>query len=169
MQTEAKNIVIQALEELKERIAANIEASGQTASGRTAQSMHVEASENGAALFGRRAFGTLETGRKGGKVPQNFRSIIRQWILDKGISVTPIPYIRKPSNSWQPKYTPQERGEMSLAGAIAHKIQNEGTALQRSGGRNDIYSQEIPKTLAAIKGKIMPLMVAEIRQVIKIN
>ena len=166
---QAKNIVIQALEDLKQRITANIDSKQLTASGRTAESMHVEATDTGATLFGRKAFGTLETGRKGGKVPYNFRAVIRQWILDKGISITPIPYIRQPSDNWQPKYTPQERGEMSLAGAIAHKIKNEGTALNRSGGRNDIYSNEIPKTIIEIKQKVAPLLVTDVIKIIKIN
>ena len=147
----AKNIVIQKLEELKQRIAANIQTSEQGASGRTAESMRVEATESGATLFGRKAFGTLETGRKGGNVPKNFRGIIQQWIMDKGISISPLPYVRQPSKNWQPKYTPQERGELSLAGAIAYKIRNEGTKLHRNGGRADIYYFHIRHRLSFLK------------------
>ena len=99
------------LEALQARIAANIGSTGRTASGRTAKSMKVEVIPWGGRLTGRAAFGTLETGRKPGKTPANFTGIIRQWIKDKGLRTTPIPYKRKPSDKWQPKYTPAERGE----------------------------------------------------------
>jgi hypothetical protein len=149
MQTEAKNIVIKALEELKERIAANIDGNAPVskASGNTAKSMHVEETGSGATLFGRRAFGTLETGRKGGKVPQNFRSIIRQWILDKGISVAPVPYIRQVSDKWQPKYTPQERGEMSLAGALRIKFKMKARRCTAPAGETIFIHRKYPKPL----------------------
>jgi len=45
----------------------------------------------------------------------------------------------------------------------------DGIALNRTGGRNDIYSNEIPKTIAEIKAEIMPILVTEVKQVIKIN
>ena len=60
------------LEALQVRIAANIGSTGRTASGRTAKSMEVETIPWGGRLTGRAAFGTLETGRKPGKVPANF-------------------------------------------------------------------------------------------------
>jgi len=172
MLEQAQNIIIEKLKELQAKIASNIEASGKSASGRTAKSMYVEPTDNGAALKtsqGNIMFQTLETGRKAGKIPYNFRAIIQQWIIDKGISISPIPYIRKPSENWQPKYSPQERGELSLAGAIAHKIKTEGTKLFRDGGRADIYSNEIPNTVAEIKKAIFPILKAEVLKTIKIN
>jgi len=169
MQAEAQNIIIKKLQELQQRIIANIESSGQSASGRTAASLRVEPNETGATLYGRRAFATLETGRKPGKTPYQFTRVIWQWIVDKGIRVSPIDYKRQASAKWQPMYSPQERGELSLAGAIAHKIQTEGTALFRNGGRSDVYSNEIPRTIAEIKQEITPLLKAEILQTIKIN
>ncbi|MDR1544782.1 MAG: hypothetical protein LBS50_10345 [Prevotellaceae bacterium] len=164
----AKQVIVLKLEELKQRISANIQVSGRSASGRSAQSLVVETTEKGAVLKGRRAFGTLETGRKSGKVPYNFKSIILQWMRDKGIKGTSIPYLRTPSERWQPKYTPQERGDLSLAGAITHKIRTEGTTLFRSGGASDIYTQEIPKTIAEIQNEIRTFFVGEISN-IKLN
>lgn len=147
-------VLTEELHRLAERIKENHQRAGQVASGRTLQSITYEVTDNVGILYGRFPFGTLETGRKGGRVPNGFVSIIRQWILDKGISVQPIPYKRKPSAKWQPKYTPQERGEMTIAGAIANRIRKSGTRLHREGGRNDIYSNEIPEAIERIENRI---------------
>lgn len=111
---DVQKIVGDELESLRSRIIANHVAAKQVASGRTKSSIKVELTENGGILWGRFPFGTLETGRRAGRTPHNFISIIRQWIIDKGISVPPIQYIRKPSERWKPKYTPKERGVMSM-------------------------------------------------------
>ena len=171
LKEQADNIIISELENLKQRIIANIQANKQTTSGRTAASFFVEPTENGIALKtsqGNIMFQTLETGRKPGKIPLNFTHMIWQWIIDKGISVKPINYIRQASENWQPMYSPQERGELSLAGAIAHKIKTEGTELFQKGGRKDVYSNEIPKTITEIKTKILGIFKIEFSN-IKLN
>lgn len=127
------SIVSEELEALKERIVANHRAAGQVASGRTIESMKVERTEDGGILWGRNAFGTLETGRKPGKVPKGFSDIILQWMEDKGIKVD------------HPK---------SFAFLVARKIAEEGTKLFRDGGRSDIYSSEIIDTMNSISEKI---------------
>ena len=168
MNERVKHIVINELEALKQRIASNIVASGQNASGRTIASLKIEERDSGARLLGRMPFGTLEAGRKSGKVPGSFIGIIGQWMRDKGIKANPIPYIRIPSDKWQPKYTPQQRGDISLAGAIAYKIKKEGTKLHRSGGKADVYSNEIPLTLENIRKQLSGIFTSEI-QTININ
>ena len=147
-------VLTEELSRLAERIKENHRSAGQVASGRTLRSITYEVTEDRGTLFGRFPFGSLETGRKAGKTPMLFSTIIRQWIIDKGIPVQPIPYKRKPSEKWQPKYSPEERGLMSMAGAIAHKIRTEGTSLYRQGGRNDIYSNEIPDAIKRIEERI---------------
>ena len=159
---DVKQILGIALEELRQRIIANHVAAGQVASGRTRASLRVEVRENEGILWGRSPFGTLETGRKPGKTPQGFVGIIRQWMKDKGIQAAPIPYVRKPSERWQPKYTPQERGNLSLAGAIAHNIKTKGTSLYCRGGRDDIYSNEIPRTINEVQDKLMVIYTTQI-------
>lgn len=129
MKEEFLLIVKNELEELKQRIIANHERAGQVASGRTRASLRVEMSKDGGVLWGRKPFGTLETGRKPGKVPKGFYGIILQWVKDKGISV--------------------ENPE-TFAYFVSRKIAAEGTALYRIGGRTDIYSNEIPKTIDSI-------------------
>lgn len=165
LKEEQLKIVREELTRFMERVRANHRAAGQVASGRTSASMHVEVEGDEGTVFGRMAFGTLETGRRAGRVPSNFRSIIRQWMADKGIKAQPIPYVRKPSERWSPKYTPQERGDMSLAGAIAHKIATTGTKLYRDGGRSDIYSNEIPKTTEAIMKRVVALFAVDVESI----
>ncbi len=150
---------------LMKRIIANHQRAGQVASGRTMRSIRKELSEEGGEVLGRAYFGVLETGRKPGPVPKGFRNIIRQWMRDKGISAEPIPYIRKPSDKWKPKYTPQERGDMSLAGAIAYRIKKEGTSLYRNGGRTDIYSNEIPTTVENILDRILAVFASDVESI----
>ena len=147
-------VLTEELSRLAERIKENHRNAGQVASGRTLESITYEVTEDRGTLFGRFPFGTLETGRKAGAVPLAFDAIIRQWILDKGISVEPIPYKRKPTKDWQPKYTPEERGLRTMASAIATKIRKEGTLLYRQGGRADIYSNEIPDAIKRIEERI---------------
>ena len=52
------------LEALKQKIIENHKEAKQVASGRTIASMKVEVTEDGGILWGRSAFGTLETGRQ---------------------------------------------------------------------------------------------------------
>ena len=143
-------IIGQELEELKARIIQNHTAAGQVASGRTAKSLRIVSDDEGGILYGRSPFGTLETGRRGGKVPRQFYLIIRQWMKDKGISAPAIPY----KTNRPHKYTPEERGARSMAAAIAQTIRRSGTRLFRDGGRNDIYSQEIERTMKAVTERL---------------
>lgn len=165
LKEEQLRIVREELTAFMERVRENHRRAGQVASGRTSRSMHVDVTEDEGTVFGRMAFGTLETGRRAGAVPRNFREVIRQWMRDKGISAAPIPYKRMPSEKWQPKYTPQERGDMSLAGAIAHRIATSGTKLYRDGGRMDIYSNEIPRTTDAIMKRVVQLFAVEVESI----
>ena len=158
----AKGILSEELDALRKRIINNHISAKQRASGYTENSMRVEVTDNEGTLFGRKYFGTLETGRKAGNVPKGFNEIIQEWIINKGISITPIPYERLPSDSWQPKYTPEQRGLMSLSGAIAHKIKTEGTQLFRESGRTDIYSNEIEKTISIIHNRLFGIFKKDI-------
>lgn len=142
--SEAKKVVQEELESLKKRIIDNHLRAGQKASGKTIASMHVEASDDGGVLFGRKAFGTLETGRRGGRVPKGFYHIILQWVKDKGINVE------------KPK---------TFAYFVARKIAREGTSLYRQGGRADIYSNEIPRTEESILNRITGLLSAEVEHI----
>ena len=153
------------LDSLMQRVTANHIRAGQKASGRTLQSIRKQISDAGGVLLGRAYFGVLETGRKPGPVPGGFRFVILKWMKAKGISASPIPYVREPSARWKPKYTPQERGDLSLAGAIAYRIRKEGTSLYRNGGRDDIYSNEIPRTVENILDRIMTVFAKDVESI----
>ena len=133
---ELKKILDKMVSEMRE----NLAKTKTNASGRTSASLRVVMTDNGGQIWGRRYFRGVEQGRAGGNVPRNFDAIIRQWILDKGLTYSAIPYKRKPSANWRPKYTPEERGLRAMASAIAHTIQKSGTSLYRSGGRKDIFT-----------------------------
>ena len=126
MRAEQAKILNEELDDLRKRIIKNHISAGQKASGKTINSMRVELGDNYGQLTGRKYFGTLETGRKPGKVPANFSNIILKWMQSKGINVP------------KPK---------SFAYLVARKIRIEGTVLYRAGGRSDIYSEEINKTI----------------------
>lgn len=159
------SIIGDEFDSLMKRIITNHVNAGQVASGRTKRSLRKVLSGEGGEVLGRAYFGVLETGRKPGGVPKGFRHIIRQWMKDKGIVANPIPYVRKPSDKWKPKYTPQERGDMSLAGAIAYRIKNEGTRLYRDGGRDDIYSNEIPITIENILDRVLAVFAEDVESI----
>lgn len=141
---EALQIVDDELQSLRQRIIANHEAAHQVASGKTIASLKVEITESGGILWGRQAFGTLETGRSSGKVPKGFYQIIQQWITDKGIQVE------------KPK---------SFAYLVARKIAMEGTVLYRKGGRSDIYSPEIKKTITSIMNRVLGIFETEVESI----
>lgn len=141
---ETLKIVSDGLQGLRQRIIANHEAAGQVASGRTRDSLKVEMTGEGGILWGRQAFGVLETGRKPGKVPKGFYGIILQWVKDKGIQVE------------KPK---------SFAYLVARKIANEGTRLYRSGQKEDIYSTEVEKTVRDISERIAGIFNTEVEHI----
>lgn len=159
------SIVGEEFDSFIKKVVANHIRAGQKASGRTMQSIRKNLTDEGGVVFARAYFGVLETGRKPGAVPKDFQSVILQWMKDKGISAEPVPYIRKSSSKWQPKYSPQERGDLSLAGAIAYRIRKEGTKLYRNGGRDDIYSNEIPKTVENILDRIMAVFARDVEHI----
>ncbi|WP_308272988.1 hypothetical protein [Prevotella sp.] len=73
---------------------------------------------------------------------------------DKGLHGTPIPYKTDRAH----KYTPQERGDMSMAGAIAHTIATKGSRLHRTGDRADVYSNVVPDTMKRLGQRLIFLI-----------
>ena len=124
-----REILQEELKWLKGKIVEQLRATGTTVTGQTADSIevYIEGNEKEieAYLLGRPAFSTVEKGRAAGGVPSNMVDIIRQWILEKGISV-----------------------------AISHTIATKGTKLYREGGRADIYTPFIDEFLRRVEDKI---------------
>lgn len=144
MRSGQRQILIQELTDLQKRVIQNHISAGQKASGRTIKSILVEVGDDYGQLTGRKAIGTLETGRKGGKVPAKFQDIILKWMQAKGINVP------------KPK---------SFAYLVARKIAREGTLLHRMGGRSDIYSKEINITLPRLIKRLGDDQVAELMRI----
>lgn len=165
-------ILMEEMQALKAAIISNIRSTGQWASGATAESMQVTVEGNTAVLYGRKAFGTLETGRKGTKddpsvkVPYNFIDIIYRWMQAKGIHADPMPYKRAGHHKYP---SAQMRGDMYMAGDISHTIATQGTQLYRNGGRADVYSQEIPAAVRRINERLGRIFQASIEESIKLN
>lgn len=156
MNTRAASIIIrEEAERAKQLIIHHIIANGQNASGRTVKSLEVEQpSEEEVILWGHKPFGVMETGRKSGKIPYGFRGIILQWMQDKGVHGQPLPY----KTNRPHKYTPEQRGDMSMAGAITRSIATKGSKLHRDGGRADVYSNVIPDTMERIRIRLTSLI-----------
>lgn len=138
------------LENVKSKIVQAMADNQRNASGRSVASLSIEVSGNKGVLYGSKSFLVMERGKKPGKVPYRFRDIIKQWIIDKGISVTPIPTKKR-----QSKYTPHERGLNSMAGAIAYKIMKEGTRLHRDNGYNDIFTSAVRDELKVLEDELV--------------
>lgn len=158
----ARTILVEELEQARQQIINHIRANGQNASGRTIASLHVEVKEDEGVLFGHKPFGVLETGRRAGRVPQGFASIIYRWMQDKPLHATPVPY----KTDRPHKYSPQERADRSMAAAIAHTIKTKGSLLHRKGGRDDVYSNVVPQTLERVRKRLISQISTEISHII---
>lgn len=158
----ARHILTEELEAARKLIIDHIRANGQNASGRTIRSMHVEVTEESGTLYGHKPFGVLETGRRAGKIPYAFRSIIYQWMQDKGLHATSKPYKTEGVH----RYTAQERADLSMAAAIAHTIKTKGSALHRKGGRDDVYSNVVPQTVERVRARLISLISMDISHIV---
>lgn len=142
-----------AFENLRNRIAANIESTGRNASGQTIESLETVVISDtegiSATLYGRPFFGALETGTQPWRTqyrhpPKFFRDIIAAWIEVKGLDLSPY--------------------------LVARKIMREGSAIYRAGGKPDVYSEEIPTTIDEIRKAIVTAFVTPISTThIKLN
>ena len=162
-----KTEIQQILTEAKDEIISNIDSQGIRASGRTQKSLKVEDRGEHLVLVQDSTgapFETLQYGREGGKVPMGFQSIIKQWIIDKGIIPDEQPpYKRKESVNWIPKYTPQERNLIAAAGAIAANIKENGTKRYKQPNEN-VYSDVLTKTIEKLENLMIGKITSEIRR-----
>lgn len=158
------DIIRKRLEEARSEIAVNIEKNGKSASGKTLRSLTVETDGKGrGVLSGLETLVYMERGRRPGEVPSGFVDIIAEWILKKGITVTPIQYVRAGNH----KYSPEERGLYSMAGSIAYSIAKKGDRLFRSGKRNDIYGTAVSNAARDIGDEVLNEFGLEVEQLNK--
>ena len=131
---EIRQILLEELEDLRLRITENMGKADQIVTGKTRDSMQVSVQGNAGVLTGRQAFATLETGsrpwsKKPKRPPKWFADLIGEWIDAKGLDL----------NQW----------------AVAHSIIHKGSKLYREGGRADVYSPELQKTMDRIGERII--------------
>lgn len=159
------DIVIETLERIQLRISQNIDTTGTRASGRTQASMHIVSTPTGAMLVGRKYFQSVEVGTKPWakqpkKLPLWFRAIIRQWIIDKGLSVPSLRY----KTSRKHKYTEEEMSLNQYAAQVSIGIIRNGTRLHREGGRTDIYSDVIAEEIPRLRKEIAASVASTLSQ-----
>lgn len=121
-----REILTQFLEAIRGDIITEHLAQGQRASGRTLESLEVSVNDNGGSLSGSGHIGVLETGRKPGLIPKDFKGIILKWMADKGIF-----------------QGGDDKAKGAIAYFIARKISEEGTKLFRAGGQSGVLSKAI--------------------------
>lgn len=115
------------------------------ASGKTSKGLFSVVSDYSIEIYSdRRGFANVEAGQNPGKRPRNFRDIIKQWIIDKGISIAAMPY--SPKYKGKKKFgSVKERGLYYAAGAIAWSNKTKGSRLYKKGGRNDVFSPAVER------------------------
>lgn len=128
------------LNNIKDKIAAQMERSKRNASGKSVASLVVEIDGDRGAIWGDNSFHFMERGRGPGKIPYNFVGIIKDWITSKGIAAKNT---KRPNGSQMT----QEAALNSFAGAVAFSIMINGTKLHRNKGFEDIYSSAISEEL----------------------
>lgn len=151
MDVSVNDIVTSHLNAVKAGIAERMAAQGRNASGRSVRSLDVQSTDNGGALYGSSSFLVMEKGRGPGKVPADFISIIRAWIVAKGISY----------NDLIPKNGTPTQGLARLSGAIAYNIMKKGTRLYRDKGYNSIYSELVDEELEKLAKEISSVFETE--------
>lgn len=164
---QGSSIIATELDELRLKIIENMYQAHAVASGGTIRSLKVIQESFSARLISdqKMPFGVMETGRRGGKIPYGFSGIIYEWMQTKGVHADPVPYkTDKPH-----KFSEQERADRSMASAIAHTIAKSGTKLFRQGGRDTIYSRDIPKTIQTCRERLAAFVFMSAQETIKLN
>lgn len=138
-------ILREELQRLKGQVINNMYAARKVVTGSFANSLAVSVRGDNygtsAKLTAAPYFATVETGsapwrRKYKTAPKFFAEIIGEWIDAKGLSLNPY--------------------------AVATTIMRKGSKLYREGGRTDIYSDEIPKTVEEMQQRLTSLYRLEI-------
>ena len=136
------------LENVKQKIIANMGFKKRNASMRSVNSLYVRTDGTGGALFGRKSFLAMEKGRKPGRVPRDFRHIIADWIVAKGITLYS-------TDGSKPRLS-------SVAYLIAESIRKRGTLLHQMTAFDDIYSGAVKQETRKLSEKIRLMLSSEV-------
>lgn len=157
MEATIRGILQSYIEKIKLDTINNMASHQRNVTGKSVRSLTTQVIGNGEAImYGSSSFLAMERGRAGGRVPRDFFSIIKQWVVDRGISVTPIkPKPTKNGNVRRNvKLTPYERGLNHLSGAIAYRIIKDGTRLHRRNQFDDIFSTSVEENTKEMFDKV---------------
>ena len=137
---ELKRLVLDILTDARRQIVEQMRRNGQYVTGRTAQQIICECEEKPFGLSARIiapiSLLTLETGRRGGRVPYGFQKIIFQWSIDKRLQFKTVSARR------------------SFAYYTARKIAREGSWIYRQGFRVDVYTSILRKTTERLRREL---------------
>lgn len=159
MEEAVRKIVLEHLKNIKDGISQKMVAQGRNATGKTVASLEIVEEGSHGIILGNKSFLYLERGRGPGKVPANFHSIIREWILAKGIDYRNL----VPANGTS------EQGLRRLTGMIAHSIMTKGTSLYRNKGYNDIFDTLIEKEVKKLTDETVSEVEMQIERINQAN
>lgn len=170
-------IIATELDELRLKIIENMYQTHSVASGGTIRSLKVIQEPFSARLISdqKMPFGVMETGRRGGKIPYGFSGIIYEWMQTKGVHgemEKPYRVYVKSKDAYVDRvkrFLTQEKADRSMAFAIARTIAKSGTKLFRQGGRDTIYSRDIPKTIQTCRERLAAFVFMSAQETIKLN
>ena len=153
IENDIKVILTLRMEAIKGKIAQRMEAKRRTVTGRSVGSLAVVVQGMQAYLEGDPQWQVMQNGRAPGKGPYNFREIIKQWIDDRGIYVSP-----------QGKQT-EESAKNSLAFLISRSILEKGTSLYRNNGYSDIYDSVVEEEVKNMEKQTGAFFEAEVDKI----
>nr|DAO00058.1 MAG TPA: hypothetical protein [Caudoviricetes sp.] len=138
---------------IKVGISQRMTALGRNASGSSVASLDVNVSGNNGILFGGKQWETMQHGRGPGKVPSNFREVIKNWVRAKGINIKP-----------KGKQT-QEQAIESFSYLVTRNIMQKGTKLYRYKGYNDIYDTLLKEEIEKLSDDISTVFELEVNSI----
>lgn len=135
---------------IKVGIAQRMAALGRISSGRSVASLQIDVKDSKGNLSGDKQWETMQRGRRLGKVPSNFREIIKNWVRQKGISIQP-----KEGQS-------QKQAIESFSYLVTRNIMQKGTKLYRDKGYNDIYDTLLEEEIKKLTNETASVLELEI-------
>lgn len=138
---------------IKVGIAQRMAALGRMASGRSVASLQIEVKDSKGNLSGDKQWETMQRGRRPGKVPSNFREIIKNWVRAKGINIQP-----RIGQS-------QKQAIESFSYLVTRNIMQKGTKLYRDKGYNDIYDTLLEEEIKKLTNETASVLELEIDKI----
>lgn len=138
---------------IKVGIAQRMAALGRMSSGRSVASLQIEVKDSKGNLSGDKQWETMQRGRRPGKVPSNFREIIKNWVRAKGINIQP-----RIGQS-------QNQAIESFSYLVTRSIMQKGTKLYRDKGYNDIYDTLLEEEIKKLTNETASVLELEVDKI----